>query len=116
MENEIPHHKSNLLIQIHMASLLFYLKNNGVTYEDIINMTQLIVSLQDSNFLTDTSSQGGNTTNGVGNRNPEKNSKNETWKLLINKLRTVQNLDLEIEKRTIQLIDLESRTNLDQIR
>ena len=38
----------------------YILANNGVTNEDIINMSQLVVSLQNSNFLTNTSSQRGN--------------------------------------------------------
>jgi len=99
-----------------MAQSLVYLSNNGVTYEDIINMTQLIVSLQGSNFLTSISSQRGNTTNGVGNNKSEKNGKDETWKLSINKLRNMINLDSEIEKRTIQLNELESSINLNQVR
>ncbi|MDF0680953.1 MAG: hypothetical protein P0116_08325 [Candidatus Nitrosocosmicus sp.] len=116
LENEIPKYKENLLIQSQMTPLLLYLKNNGVTNEDIINMSQLVVLLQDGDFLSNTLSQGGNTLAGVRNKNSEKNSKNETWKLLIKKLRSVQNLDSEIEKLTIQLLELESRTNLDQIR
>lgn len=58
-----------------MAPLLLYLTNNGLTNEDIINMSQLVVSLQNSTFLTNTSSQGGNTANGIGNNNTEKNLK-----------------------------------------
>jgi hypothetical protein len=58
-----------------VAPLLLYLANNGLTNEDIINMSQLVVSLQNSTFLTNTSSQGGNTANGIGNNNTEKNSK-----------------------------------------
>ena len=101
LKDEIPHYKSNLIIQSQVASLLLYLTNNGVTNEDIINMSQLVVSLQDSNFLTNTSSQRGNTANSIGNNNTEKNSKNETWKLLINQLRIIQNIDSEIEKLII---------------
>ncbi len=97
LENEIPQYKSNLLIQSLVAPLLFHLANNGVTNEDIINMSQLVVSFQNSNSLTNTSSQRGNTANGIGNNNTEKNSKNETWKLLINKLRSIQNIESEIK-------------------
>ena len=88
-----------------MAPLLLYLTNNGLTNEDIINMSQLVVSLQNSTFLTNTSSQGGNTANGIGNNNTEKNSK---WNLKItfNKLRSIQNIDSEIEKLRIHCNDL----------
>ena len=60
LKDEIPQYKSNLQIQSHAAPLLLYLMNNGVTNEDIINMSQLVVSFQNSNFLTNASSQGGN--------------------------------------------------------
>ena len=111
LEKEIPHYKSNLLIQSQVASLLLYLANNGVTNEDIINMTQLVVSLHGSDFLTNTSSQGGNTANSIGNKNTEKNSKYETWKLLINKLRSMPSIDSEIEKLIIHRNELRSETN-----
>ena len=54
------------IIQSQVAPLLLYLRNNGVTNEDIINMSQLVVSFQNSNFLTNISSQGGNKPNGIG--------------------------------------------------
>ena len=49
--------------------------------------------------------------NGIGNNNTEKNSKNETWKLLINKLRSIQNIDSEIEKLIIHRNELKSEIN-----
>ena len=77
--------------------------NNGVTNEDIINMSQLVISFQNSYFLTNTSSQGGNKPNKLELTIIPKNiNKNETWKLLINKLRVIQNFDSEIEKLTFQ--------------
>ncbi len=110
LEKEIPHYKSNLLIQSQVASLLLYLVNNGVTNEDIINMSQLVISLQSGYFLTNISSQGGNEANGIEN-NTEKNSKYETWKLLINKLRSMPSIDSEIEKLIIHRNELRSETN-----
>ena len=111
LKDEIPQYKSNLQVQSLMAPLMLHLVNNGVTNEDIINMSQLVISLQNGYFLTDTSSQGGNTADGVGNKNTEKNSKNETWKLLINKLRSIQNIDSEIEKLIIHRNELRSEIN-----
>jgi hypothetical protein len=67
-----------------------------MTNEDIINMSWLVVSFQNNNFLTNSSSQRGNISNGIGNNKTEKNSKNETWKLHINKLRSIKNIDSEI--------------------
>ena len=58
LEEEIPQYKSNLQIQSQVAPLLLYLWNNGVKNEDIINMSQLVVSFQNSNFLVDVLSKG----------------------------------------------------------
>ena len=86
--------------------------NNGVTNEDIINMSQLVVSFQNSNFLADVSSQGGNKPNNTGiNDNTQSINKNETWKLLINKLKIIQNFDSEIEKLTFQRNELDLNIN-----
>ena len=116
--DEIPHYKSNLLIQSHVASLLLHLKNNGVTNEDIINMSQLVISFQNSTFLTNSPSQRGNTANGIGNtangignNKTDKNFKNETWKLLIDKLRTMRDIDSEIEKLVIHRNEIRSEIN-----
>ncbi len=97
-----------------MAPSLLYLSNNGVTNEDIINMSQLVVSFQNSNFLALSSSQSGNTSNSIGNNNTKKNFKNESWKSIINKFRSIQNIDSEIEKLTIQRNELELYILLDQ--
>ncbi len=40
LENKIPQYKSNLQIQSLVVPSLLYLWNNGVTNEDIINMSQ----------------------------------------------------------------------------
>ncbi len=106
LEDEIPQYKLNLQIKSHVDHLLLHLGNNGVSNEDIINMSQLVVSLQNSNFLTNTSSQRGNAPDGIGNNSADKNSKMETWKLFINKLRSIQNLDSEIDKLTVQRNEL----------
>ena len=112
LESEIPQYKSNLLIQSQMAPLMLHLKNNDVSNEDIINMSQLVISLQNSNFLTNTLVKGGNTANDIGNNNNEKNSKSKSWKSLINKLRSIENLDSEIEELYIHRNKLESEIDL----
>ena len=110
LKDEIPQYKSNLQVQSLMAPLMLHLVNNGVTNEDIINMSQLVISLQNGYFLTNTSSQGGNAANGIEN-NTDKNSKNETWKLLINRLRGIQSIDSEIEKLIIHRNEIRSEIN-----
>ena len=112
LKNEIPEYRSNLQIQSLVAPSLLYLPNNGVTNEDIINMSQLVGSFQNSNFLDDTSSQSGNTSNSIGNNNTKKSFKNESWKLIINKFRSIQNIDSEIEKLTSHCDELELEISL----
>lgn len=112
LKNEIPEYRSNLQIQSLVAPSLLYLPNNGVTNEDIINMSQLVGSFQNSNFLDDTSSQSGNTSNSIGNNNTKKRFKNESWKLIINKFRSIQNIDSEIEKLTSHCDELELEISL----
>ena len=53
--------------------------------------------------------KGGIANNGI--KIIPKNSKNETWKLLINKLRSIQNFDSEIEKLTFHRNELELEIN-----
>ena len=80
LEEEIPQYKSNLQIQSQVAPLLLYLWNNGVKNEDIINMSQLAVSFQNSNFLVDVLSKGENKPNNTGiNDNIQSINKNEIW-------------------------------------
>ena len=66
--------------------------NNGVTNDDIINMSQLLVSFQNSSFLTNISSQGRNSAS-IGYNNIGTTSKNEAWNVLINIVRSLQNID-----------------------
>lgn len=113
LEDEIPEYKSNLQIQSLVTPLLLYLINNGVTNEDIINMSQLVISFQNRAFLADTSSQRGDTPNNARiNNNTHRVNKNEYWKLIINKLRSMQNNDTEIEKLTIHRNELRSDIHL----
>lgn len=92
-----------------MAYLLLHLKNNDVTNEDIINMSQLVISFQNSTILSDTSSHRGNTPNSARiNNNTHRVNKNEYWSLIINKLGSMQNIDTEIEKLSIHRNELRS--------
>ena len=76
-----------------MVPSLLYLMNNGVTNDDIINMSQLLVSFQNISFLTNISSQGRNSASSIGYNNIVTTSKNEAWNVLINIVRSLQNID-----------------------
>jgi len=113
LENGFPEYRSNLQIQRLVAPSLLYLSDNGVTNEDIVNMSQIVVSFQNSNFLDDTSAQSGNIPNNIGmNNNTNKNIKNKTWKLMINELQSIPNLYSKIEKLTIHCDELELEISL----
>jgi hypothetical protein len=66
-------------------------------------MSQLVVSLQNSNFFAaETGTQRGSTISDTrSSNNSNKTNKNECWKLFIDKLRSIKSLDSEIEKLTI---------------
>ena len=91
-----------------------HLLNNGITNEDIINMSQLVVSLQDSNFLAaETRAQRGTTNSDTRSSNvSNKTIKDESWKLFIDKLRSIKSLDSEIEKLIILRNDLSTDISL----
>ncbi|HKU83489.1 MAG TPA: hypothetical protein VJP58_05560 [Candidatus Nitrosocosmicus sp.] len=115
LKDEITQYKPNLQNQNQLTASLLYLKNNGVTDEDIISMSKLIASLQHSKTLTNALSQGQNTVNGFKNNITEKNSKIITWDLFGNMLRSSPDIYSEIEKLTIPHNDTELSNNLDQI-
>lgn len=108
LKDEIPNYKLNLQLQYHISGLLMHLLNNGITNEDIINMSQLVVSLQNSNFLAaDTGAQRVSTISDTrSSNNSNKTDKNECRKLFIDKIRSIKSLDSEIEKLTVHLNDL----------
>ena len=93
LESEAPQYRSNLQTQSLVVPSLLYLMNNGVTNDDIINMSQLLVSFQNISFLTNISSQGRNSASSIGYNNIVTTSKNEAWNVLINKVRSLQNID-----------------------
>ena len=114
LKDEIPNYKLNFQSQCHISGLLMHLLNNGITNEDIINMSQLVVSLQEGNFLAaETGAQRGSTISDTrSNNNSNKTDKNESWKLFIDKLRSIKSLDSEIEKLIILRNDLSTDISL----
>jgi len=101
--DEIPNYNLKFQTQCNIAGLLLHLLNNGITNEDIINISQLVISLQNSNFLAaETGAQSGSTISDTrSSNNSNKPDKNECWKLFIDKLRSIKSLDSEIEKLVI---------------
>jgi hypothetical protein len=108
LKDEIPNYKFNIQFQYYISDLLSYLLNTGITIQDIVNMSHLVVSLQNSNFLAaETGAQRGSTIGDTrGSNNSNKIDKNECWRLFIDKLRSIKSLDSEIEKLTVLHGDL----------
>ncbi len=108
LKDEIPNYKLKFQTQCNIAGLLLHLLNNGITNEDIVNMSQLVVSLQNSNYLVaETGAQRGSTISDTrSSNNSNKIDKNECWRLFIDKLRSIKSLDSEIEKLIIHRNDL----------
>jgi hypothetical protein len=100
LKDEIPNYKLNFQIQCHISGLLSYLIDTGITIQDIVNMSHLVVILQDSNFLAaETGAKMGSTISDTrSSNNSNKTDKNKCWKLFIDKLRSIKSLDSEIDK------------------
>jgi hypothetical protein len=103
LKDEIPNYKLNFQIQCHISGLLSYLIDTGITIQDIVNMSHLVVILQDSNFLAaETGAKMGSTISDTrSSNNSNKTDKNKCWKLFIDKLRSIKSLDSEIDKLII---------------
>lgn len=108
LKDEIPNYKFNIQFQDYIYGLLSYLLTNGVSIQDIVNMSHLVVSLQNSNFLAaETGAQRGSTISDTrSSNNSNKIDQNECWRLFIDKLRSIKSLDSEIEKLIIHRNDL----------
>ena len=108
LKDEIPNYKFNIQFQDYIYGLLSYLLTNGISIQDIVNMSHLVVSLQNSNFLAaETGAQRGSTISDTrSSNNSNKIDKNECWRLFIDKLRSIKSLDSEIEKLIIHRNDL----------
>jgi hypothetical protein len=103
LKDEIPNYKLKFQFQYYISDLLSYLLNTGITIQDIVNMSHIVASLQNRNFLAaETGAQRGSTISDTrGSNNSNKVDKNECWRLFIDKLRSIKSLDSEIEKLII---------------
>jgi hypothetical protein len=106
LEKKVPNYMEHLQLQSVFGPILFFLSNNGVSTEDIIGMNNLVIAFKNGNFLSegfDLKSQERSIS--------DKNYNNiQYWSLFIEKLKTLKNIHLEIDKRTTNLDNLKAIT------
>lgn len=100
LEEEVPEYKSYLRLQGIVSPLLVQLQRNGVTNEDIIGMNNLVLEFRDSDFLA----------NPFQGTLIATNNKKRTWDLFIDKLKTLRNINLEINNRISKIDQLNNQT------
>lgn len=103
LEQQVPEYQFYLNLQGIVSPTLIHLHNSGVTNEDIIEMNHLVLEFKDGNFLSDPINTNYN------NLVPDTNSnvvKNHYWKVFVDKLKELKNINLQIQKQSEILINL----------
>ena len=119
LEQQVPEYQFYLKLQGIVSPTLIHLHNSGVTNEDIIEMNHLVLEFKDGNFLSDPINKNYN------NLIPDTNSnivKNHYWKVFVDKLKELKNINLQIQKQSEILINLkreisrieENKQNIDK--
>lgn len=121
LENEVPQYKWYLQLQGIVSPILIHLNYNGVSNEDIININNLVLSFKNSNFIQDTPINQSQNNNNINreNRNSSSSgtsstgsiSNNEYWKIFIEKLKSLKNINLEITRQTTISNNLKNQIN-----
>jgi hypothetical protein len=120
IEDEVLQYQWYLQLQGVVAPIIIHLNNNGVTSEDIININQLVMAFKNTNFVDEISNQQvhgeelGAGENGIIKKIDKSNiSNNEFWKLFIEKLKSLKNINLEISLQSTNLSRL--KTQIDSL-
>ena len=96
LEAKVPEYKYFLQLQGIVSPILLHLTSNGVTNEDIIGMNNLVLEFKNSDFLSVTLNQKDNINSSSNNNS---NNKTANWNVFIEKLKSLKNINLEIDKR-----------------
>jgi hypothetical protein len=99
LQNEVPEYRWYLQLQGIVGPTIIHLNSCGVSNEDIININNLVLSFKNSNFIdTPYSKEQDNSIN-----NNSSLSNNEYWKLFINKLESLKNIQDEFDEKLSKL-------------
>lgn len=116
LEEEVPQYQWYLQLQGIVGPTIMNLNSNGVTNENIININHLVMTFKNSGFIDEVSNQqeqgqeGGNSSKKTDKKN-NMNNNNEYWKLFIEKLKSLKNINLEIARQSTILNSLKSQFN-----
>jgi hypothetical protein len=121
LEYEVPQYQWFLQLQGIVAPTIVHLNSNGVTNEAIISINQLVMAFKNTNFVDEVSDQriqgegiGDGGKEHVGSvKSPNKGNitSNEFWRLFIEKLKSLKNVNLEIARQSTILGKLETQIN-----
>ena len=115
LEDEVPQYQWYLQLQGIVGPTIIHLNSNGITNEDIININQIVIAFKNSNFVDEVSDQqeqgqeSGNSSKKTDKKNNRNN--NEYWKLFIEKLKSLKNINLEIARQSTILNSLKTQIN-----
>ena len=99
LQNEVPEYRWYLQLQGIVSPIIIHLNSCGLSNEDIININNLVLSFKNSNFIdTPYFKEKDNS-----NNNRSSLSNNEYWKLFINKLVRLKNIQDEFDEKLSNL-------------
>jgi cell division protein FtsB len=106
LKKHIVDNKYHFYLQNSTASGLVVLYEKGLTQDDIINIKNLVLSFENSYFVDYKSIKKDNT---IFTDNLDVITRNEFWKIVIAKLKDLNNINTEIERAKTYLEELESK-------
>ncbi len=111
LEEEVPQYQWYLQLQGIVAPIIVHLNSNGVTNEDIISIYQLVIAFKNTSFVDEISNQQVGGEGGSKKIDKSNRSNNEYWKLFIEKLKSLKNINLEIVRQSTILSRLKTHIN-----
>lgn len=109
LKDEVPEYKYYLQLQGAVGPVLTYLSSNGVTNEDIIGINYFVSEFKNGDFLADVSYLNKSNST-LGNSTSPTNF--QYWVLFTRKLKDLRNLNLEIQKKSTRLINLNKQISI----
>ena len=98
LKNKVAENQRYLSAQNPVAPNLAYLYSQGLTNDDIVGITELILSLNNSYLLDYKSIKKDNTIYAETNNSNDIIDKKEFWKLIVQKFKDLKNINFQIER------------------
>ena len=114
LKNKVAENQRYLAMQNPIAPNLAYLYSQGLTNDDIMGITNLILSLNNSYLLDYKSIKKDNTIYINTHNSNDITDKKEFWKLIVEKFKDLESINSEIENSRNYLKELETMKELDK--